>query len=136
MKTIVIFYSYTGHTKALAHELIKKESAEIIEIEDIRRPSKLKAYAAGCFAAMRGKTWKIKPIDVNLEEYERLILLSPVWAGNIPPAVNSLLEILPEGKTISVKMVSGGGNSSCKERLEEIIKAKSCMLESFEDIKG
>jgi hypothetical protein len=65
-----------------------------------------------------------------------LVLLSPVWAGNPPPAVNAALELLPEGKTIDVKMVSASGKSNCKERLESVIKAKGCVLDGFENIRG
>jgi len=136
MKTIVIYYSYSGHTKKIAKELAAKESADIAEIKDIKRPGKLKAYILGCFAAMRGKAWPVKPLDADLSEYDRLILLAPIWAGNPPPAFNAMMELLPNGKTVAVKMVSASGKSSCKDRLETVIKAKDCILESFEDIKA
>ena len=135
MKTLVIYYSYSGHTKKIAEELAAKESAGIAQIMDVKRPGRLKAYTAGCFAALRGKAWPIQPLDVDLSEYDRLILLAPVWAGNPAPAFNAILEQLPEGKTIAVKMASAGGTSRCRERLEKIIKSGSCTLESFEDIK-
>lgn len=136
MKTLVIFYSYTGNTKRLAQELAEKESADIAEVKDVNRPGKVKAYLAGCFAAMRGKPWKIQPLSADLAAYDRLILLSPVWAGNPPPAVNALLEQLPDGKTVFIKMVSASGKSGCRERLEAVIKSKSCTIENFEDIKA
>ena len=136
MKTLVLFYSYSGKTKAVAKELAAKDSADISEIKDAKRPGKPKAYVAGCFAAMRGKAWPIQPLEADLAAYDRLILLSPVWAGNPPPAFNAMLEQLPEDKTVAVKMVSMSGKSSCKERLEAAIKAKGSVLESFEDIKA
>ena len=135
MKTLVIYYSYTGHTKALATVLVAVESADVAEIKDVVRPGTFKAYAAGCFAAIRGKTWPIQPLDVDWEAYDRLILMSPVWASSVPPEVNSLLTRLPEGKSVYVKMVSKSGHSECKSRLETIIKAKSGTLDGFEDIK-
>jgi len=63
-------------------------------------------------------------------------LLSPVWADNPPPAFNALLEQLPEGKSVSLRMISASGKSGCKERLETAIKARGCTLESFENIKA
>lgn len=136
MKTIVLFYSYSGNTKAVAEELAGKENADIAEIKDVKRPGKFKAYTAGCFAAMRGGAWRIQPLGVDLSAYDGLILLSPVWAGNPAPAFNAALERLPQGKTVSVKMISASGKSSCRERLETAIKAKGGVLESFEDIKA
>ena len=135
MKTLIMFYSYSGKTKKIAQELAIKESADIAEVKDIKRPFKLKAYTAGIISSIRGKAWPIQKLDKNFADYDHLILLAPVWAGNPPPPINKVLEQLPEGKSISVKMVSASGESDCKARLEATIKAKSCTLESFEDIK-
>ena len=136
MKTLVVFYSYTGHTKALAQELAAKEPAGLAEIKDVKRPGTLKAYTFGCFDAIRGKARPIRPLDADLRAYDCLFLLSPVWAGNPPPAVNAFLTSLPEGMSVSVKMVSASGKSACKERLEAAVKAKGGVLDGFEDIKG
>lgn len=136
MKTVVIFYSYSGSTKAIAGELAAKESADIIEIKDAKRPGKLKAYTAGIIASIRGKAWPINPLGADLTKYDRLILLAPVWADNPPPAFNAFLEKLSGGKTVSVKMVSASGKSNCKDRLEASIKGKGSILERFEDIKA
>jgi hypothetical protein len=46
-----------------------------------------------------------------------------------------MLEQLPEGKTVDLKMVSMSGKSDCKKRLEATIKDKGSVLESFEDIR-
>ena len=135
MKTLIIFYSFTGNTKTLAQELAAKESADIAEIKDISIPGKLKAYTLGCFAALRGKAWPIQKLDVDLKTYDQLLLLSPVWAGNPPPAIYALLEQVPKGKTVSVKMISASGSSRCKTRIEEKIKAKGSTLQDFDDIK-
>ena len=135
MKTLVIFYSYSGKTKNIAEELAAKESADVAEIKDAKHPGKLKAYIAGIIAAGRGKPWPIQPLAVDFSKYERLILLAPIWANNPPPAFNAMLEQLPEGKTVTLKMVSMSGKSNCMERLETVIKSKGSVLESFEDIK-
>ena len=136
MKTLIVYYSYSGHTKKIAEALAESEAAGIAEIRSKKRPIKLKAYTAGIISAIRGKAWPIQPFDLDLAEYERFILLSPVWAGNPPPPVYAMLEQLPPGKVVSIKMVSASGESSCKERLETVIKEKNGSLESFEDIKS
>ncbi|MCL2489099.1 MAG: NAD(P)H-dependent oxidoreductase [Oscillospiraceae bacterium] len=136
MKTLIVYYSYSGNTRKIAEEFAKKEPADIAEIKDVKRPGRLRAYTAGCFAALRGKAWPIRPLDVDFSEYDRLIMFSPVWAGNPPPAFNAILDRLPDGKTAAVRMVSASGKSGCRERLEELIKSKGCTLESLEDIKA
>ena len=136
MKTLILYYSYSGKTKAIAEKLAAQESADIAEIKDAKRPGKLKAYIGGIFAAGLGKAWPILPLTVNLAGYDRLILLAPIWANNPAPAFNSVLKLLPQGTVVAVKMVSMSGKSDCKERLEAAIRAKGCTLESFEDVKA
>ncbi|MDR2570880.1 MAG: EcsC family protein [Oscillospiraceae bacterium] len=134
--TVVVFYSFNGKTRALAGDLAIKETADLEEIKDIKKLSKLKAYTLGIIASIRGKVWPIQIMDLDLTLYKRLVLLAPIWAGNPPPAFNSLLEQLPDGKSVIVKMVSMSGKSSCKERMEKIIITKGSTLEHFEDIKS
>ena len=136
MKTLVVYYSYTGHTKNIANQLAERESADIAEIKDVSRPGKFKAFTMGCFAAVTGKAWPIEAPGEDLSAYDRLILLSPVWAGNPPPAVNAFINILPEGKNIAVKMVSSGGESNCENRLKAAIEARGCSQDGFENIKA
>ena len=136
MNTLVLFYSYRGKTKAIAGALAEKESAALMEIKDAKRPGVFKAFTAGCHSAMKGKSWAIEPLNVNLAEYDRLILLAPIWANNPPPAFNAILELLPSGKTVAIKMVSASGKSKCRERLDTVIQSRGSILESFEDIKS
>ena len=136
MKTLVIYYSYSGHTKALAEKIATDESADIVEIRDVKRMGKLKAYSVGCFAAIKGKAWPIEPVEADFAAYDRLVLFSPIWAGNTPPAFNAVLALLPEGKTVSVKLVSDSGKSGCQERLEAAIREKGCIPEGFENIRA
>lgn len=136
MKTVVIFYSYTGSAKRLAQQAAETGQTDIYEIKDKRRPGIVKAYTMGCFAAMRGKAWEVQPIKVDLSAYDRLIVFSPVWAGNPVPAINAVLNVLPSGKDVEIKMVSASGGSNCKERIEELIESKGSRLAGFEDIKN
>ena len=136
MKTLVVFYSYSGNTKKIASELAANEAADICEIKDISRPGIIKAYTKGILDTVRGKSRPIQSLNTDLAAYDCLFLLSPVWAGNPPPPVNAALEKLPRGKTVSIKMVSASGKSDCKERLEKVLAAKGCVLADFEDIKA
>ena len=135
MNHLIIYYSFSGSTRKIAEEVAEKETADIYEIKDFKSFGKLKAYTLGIIASIRGKAWRIKPLEIDMTGYEKITMLAPIWAANPPPAFNAMLEYLPADKPISIKMVSMSGNSECKERLESVIKSKGCTLESFEDIK-
>ncbi|MCL1803895.1 MAG: hypothetical protein FWG30_09755 [Eubacteriaceae bacterium] len=136
MDSIVIYYSFSGNTRKIAEGIAASEGADILEVKDAQPVGKLKAYTSGIFAARGGKQWPIQPVGKSLESYSRFILLAPIWASNPAPAFNTLLNMLPEGKTVAVKMVSMSGKSNCKERIQTAISAKMGVLESFEDIKA
>ena len=136
MKTAVIYYSWSGHTAQLAKTRAEKEEAQLIEVKDMNRPGTLKAYTAGCFAAMRMKQTAIMPLATSLGDFEKIIIMAPVWAGHPAPAVNNIFDMLPRGKAIEVIMVSGSGSCGCKEKVQALITAKGCKMTAFENIKG
>ena len=136
MKTAVIYYSWSGHTAQLAKTCAEKEGAQLIEVKDMNRPGTLKAYTAGCFAAMRMKRTDIMPLPTSLGDYEKIIVMTPVWAGHPAPAVNSIFDMLPREKNIEVIMVSRTGSCGCKEKMQALITAKSCKMTAFENVKS
>ncbi|MDR0839534.1 MAG: hypothetical protein LBN99_07865 [Oscillospiraceae bacterium] len=135
MKTAVIYYSYGGNTRAVAEGLAESEGAELIEIKDKRRPSKARAYSAGCLGAIRGSAWASQPLGSDLADFEKLIFCSPIWASNVPPVVNVVLKALPSGKIVAFRLVSASGKSECSERLGALVAAAGSTLEGIEDVK-
>lgn len=136
MKTAIVFYSWSGHTAQLAKARAEKEGAALYEIKDKSRPGALGAYTAGCFAAMRMKRTPTLPFTAPLGEYDRIIIMAPVWAGHPAPAVNTVFDALPDGKEVAVCMVSGGGKSGCREKVQALVDSKGCKLAGYEDIRA
>ncbi|MDR1598592.1 MAG: hypothetical protein LBS11_01740 [Oscillospiraceae bacterium] len=136
MKTLLVYYSYTGHTKKLAVETADRESADLAEIAQEKAPDKLTAYAAGCVDAVRGKAWPIKTPPIDWKEYDRAILMAPVWAGNAPPPFRAFLDTLPGGKAVSVTMVAASGKASCEDKLRTLIRQRGSTLTDFKVVKG
>ncbi len=93
MKTIVIYYSYSGNTKKIAELIAKKLNADIAKIETEN------AYTGSYDAVVdqakkeieQGYMPKIKPISFDLEKYDTIILGSPVWWYTFAPAMKTFL---------------------------------------------
>ena len=136
MKTLVLYYSYSGHTRALAQTLAQRDGAAIAEIQAVKTQGKLLTYVRGGLAAIRYKPWPIRPLAVELTDYEAIHILSPVWASHPAPPVIAALQALPRGKTVSVTMVSGSGGSGCRDWTEALLKEKGCTLKAFTDVKA
>lgn len=137
MKTLVIFYSYTGKTRELASKKAAETGADIIEVKERKKRSKFNAYVVGCFQAMKQKKAIIEPIDTDLNAYEKIIILMPIWAGHPAPAFNNIIEILPAGRQVELIMTSGSGNSgSSAEKIKAMIKVRGCEVVKYIDVKS
>lgn len=136
MKTLIIYYSYTGKTKALAKKLAQQEGADIRQIKDVEFPNKFKAYTLGCFDALRQKAWPTEPVRAILRGYDKIILMAPIWANKPAPQIYNVISTLPKGKDIEVIMVSGSGKSKSREKLTKRIEERGCKVISFKDVKG
>ena len=129
MKTLVVYYSYSGNTKRIAERTAGELKAELFEIKDKKRPGKISAYVAGCFRAMSQKETPIEPVDIDFSRYDKIIVMAPIWAGHPAPAFNSLVVQLPKGTKVELHMVSGSGESN-----KEIIKSTNSKNKVTEEI--
>ena len=136
MKTVLLYYSWSGHTAQLAAARAQQESAQLVAVRDRKRPSVLKAYTAGALAALRMHGTDILPLGIALDDYDKILLMAPVWAGHPAPAANSVFALLPRGKSVEVVMVSASGSSSCQDKVRTLVEARGCTLTVFENCKA
>jgi flavorubredoxin len=68
-------------------------------------------YVYGSYCALKDKVWEIKPININLKDYSKVFVGSPVWAGNSVPAINTFISNADfSGKEVIVFTTMGGNN--------------------------
>jgi flavodoxin len=136
MKTLVLFYSFSGATRKIASQKAVEIGADIEEIIETKKTSGFKAYTVGIYRAIKRKKTEIQPIKSQLNSYEKIIIMAPVWAGNPAPAFTSIIEQLPAGKKIELVMVSAGsGTESSAEGTKNLIAARGCEVVDYIDIK-
>jgi flavodoxin len=113
MKAIVVYYSLTGKTKSVAEGFAKEMDCEIKQIQEVRKRSKLGAYVMGAFAAMKGKSSQIVPLNIDMHNYDTIIISTPVWASSPVPAVNAFLEKTDfKGKQVILLISPASGDDS------------------------
>ena len=126
-----MYYSYSGKTKTLAEEKAKELDADIEEIVEVKRPFIL----VGIFRALRRKKTGLRPIESRLGNYDKIIIMSPVWAGHPVSAINGLIEQLPTGKQVEVVMVSaGGGTKRSAKGTKALITMRGCEVVEYTDV--
>ena len=136
MKTLILFYSFSGNTKALASKKATELGADIEEILEVKRMSILKAYTVGIYKAVKRKKAEIQTIKSQLNAYDKIIIMTPVWAYKPAPAFNNIIEQLPAGKKIELILVSAGsGTKNSTQETKALITARGCEVTDYIDIK-
>ncbi len=128
MKILISFYSRTGTTRKVAevmkNALIEKDVEVKIEeiIDKKNRDGKIGYIIAGKNALMKKKT-KIEEVSYHPENFDILIIGTPVWAGNITPAIRTYLEKYKDEIDLAVFFCThgGGGESNTFNNMREII---------------
>lgn len=111
MKSIVIYYSYGGNTRRIAKEIGQALGAELAEIRTVRpyTGSYDNVVDQGQREVNSGFLPEIQPLDIDLNQYDTVILGSPVWWYTFAPAMNSFLRGMDlSGKTVYPFATNGG----------------------------
>lgn len=136
MKTIVLYYSLKGNTKAEAEKIAEKDGAAICRIEEVKRRNIFTAFVPGCPHAMKRKASPVKSPNCDLTDFDKIIIGTPIWAGYPVPAFNSIVQMLPPGKDVELFFCSDGGSSlKSKQGTIDMLASKGCSLKSYLDIK-
>jgi flavodoxin len=112
MKALVVYYSMTDKTELVAQVIAEALNATLVEIEE-RRPIPIPfVYLSGGFAAFTNRGRKIKHVDVDLKQYDRIFIGSPIWASRPAPAINSFIyQTNFEGRGIIPFFTMAGDNA-------------------------
>ncbi|MGB4587668.1 MAG: flavodoxin [Clostridiaceae bacterium] len=92
-KTAVVIYSYTNNTKKIAEMIHEKIDAEIIQIEKVTpyRGSYEEVVDLAKKEVKAGFKPSIQALGTKLDEYDTIILGTPVWWYTMAPAVLTFL---------------------------------------------
>ena len=119
-KVLVLYYSQTSNTKAVAQEIANKLGADIEEIT-LQQPydGDFQATIARCMQEReKGETPTINPIVANIADYDAIFLGYPVWFGTYATPIASLLDSVDfSGKNVVLFCTfgSGGLDSSVRD---------------------
>jgi len=133
----IIYYSLSGQTKK---ELEKRFTGDFYRIEGkIKIPKSyvLQILYLGMFASINSKL-KYKPLEIDFDLYDEVILASPVWAFTIVPFMKKFLYLNPvKNKKVTLLITHEGAPGlalrSFKKRLHKsntIIKTYNLKLGS------
>ncbi len=128
MKTLVVYFSATGNTKAAAQKLAKEFNADLYEITPevpyTAADLDWRDKTSRSTIEMQDKTSRpaIKGRCENIADYDTVWIGFPVWWYTAPTIVNTFIEAHDlSGKTLNVFATSGG--SDVKDSYNDLKKA-------------
>lgn len=113
-KVLVIYFSRSGNTRGIAHQIHQIVGGDIVEIEPVDPyPEDYNTVVKQAKAELNsGYKPPLKSKVENIESYDVIFLGSPNWLQTIAPPVQSFLSQADlSGKTIAPFITHGGGGS-------------------------
>ncbi len=125
MKTIVIYYGYGKHTRMIAERVKEKLDCDILEIKPkVPYSSDYQTVVNETEDNLQTKeTPEIENIDINLDNYDKVILGTPVWWYTITPPIRTFLTKYDlSGKIIYPFATNAGWIGSTFDEIRELCK--------------
>ena len=127
MRTAVVFYSLEGNTGYAAAKTAHEIGADCIPLVPVKAypDTGFRKFFYGGKSATMKEVPALQPYGFRAEDYELVVLCSPVWAGTFAPPLRTFLrENDLRGRQIAVIACSSGGNAArCIEGLRKEAKA-------------
>lgn len=110
-KTLIVYYSRTGNTKAVAELIEEKVGGQLVQLETKEvRPSNYQEEVAQNQKEQESQVEpELKTSIPDLEEYDRIFIGAPTWSMALPQAVVAFLNNNDfNGKTVIPFNTNGG----------------------------
>lgn len=125
---LVVYFSATGNTKAVAEQIANVTDSELYEIEPAEpyTSEDLDYNNDDCRANLEMNDDAARPEIAgaieNIEQYDTIYLGYPIWWGNAPRIMNTFVETYDlSGKTVVPFCTSGGSSiSTSVDTLQEL----------------
>jgi flavodoxin len=120
-KILVVYYSLTGNTKLIAETISKSLNADILPLKPIKelKPEGGMKFVWGGYQSYMKKKPKLEAYDINPEDYDLIILGTPVWAWRYSPPMRTFLSNHNiKGKKVAIWMCYQGDGIKALRRFK------------------
>ena len=125
---LCIYYSRTGNTRKAMEEIAKALDAELVEITDGLDRSGTSGWLRSGMDAMRRTTEPLKPFETErpLQDYQLVILGSPVWAGRCSSVARAFLKKYGKKLTNAAYVVTRGSEKRDESIYDQMDHYTTC----------
>ena len=113
MKSLFIYYSHTGNGE-LVKEYFESKGVDIRKVNPKHHLPKsffFSILTGGFLSGIKHKS-KLVDFDNNIDDYDQIIIGSPIWNGDFSAPINRVLSLLVlSNKKVIFVLYSGSGES-------------------------
>jgi len=139
MKTLIVYYSLSGTTRAVATALAKELGADIEEIRCSRYWPGIWGVLKAGYDSWNGNLPPIEPLGYAPSRYELVVVGGPIWAFHPATPVRAFLQ--QEGSQLSsMAFLLTHGGSAAERSFHEMEQLagrapKGCLVVREKDVK-
>lgn len=111
-KIIVVYFTYTGHTKIIAERIKEKLNCDIVEIQPKEAYPDDYQYVVDMSEMMQDKQYiepEIKPLNADLGCYDIIVLGTPLWWYTMAAPIRTFLKTNDLSGKIIVPFATNAG---------------------------
>lgn len=126
MKQLILYYSHSGNNEKLAKYIAKRYH---IDSEQIKEKREKRTMFTTVLDFLFNRKPKLQPLDKSLANYDRVIIIAPIWMGKLSsPMVSALHQYKDAIKEFAFVTFSGDPSESEKKFIPkmEAIVGKNC----------
>lgn len=125
MRTLVLYYSWTGETERAATQLAQAIGADLEALTEMKPRRGIFGALRASWESLTGRCPELTPLKVAPKNYDLLVLGTPVWASRVSSPMRAFLTEqkgrFKHTATFCTQMGSGG--EKVLEQMERLIGA-------------
>lgn len=135
--TAIIVHSVSKRKRSL--EIAKSFDGDLFEIKSQKPvikfyPFQLMVYG---FLTVANKTVFIEDIEIDFDQYDNIILISPVWAGRVNAFMRQFLKEHPfTNKKVTIVASCNGGYDKYFDSFAQYLDASNTIVDKQAYVKG
>ncbi len=120
MKTLIVYYSFEGNTRFVAEKMATAVEAQRLDLKlekELKTHSFVK-YLWGGQQVMMKKRPALQPFELDVQDYDLVLLGTPVWAGTYAPALATFFDTVSfSGKRVGLFCCYAGSAGKTFDRM-------------------
>ena len=109
MKTLLVYYSYTGNTELLVNKIKEKINCDIIRLDTIKPYNNYEYLVEQAKIDVENNYQPELINEINLDNYDTILLGSPVWWYTFSSPINTFLNKYNLSNKVIIPFITNAG---------------------------